>query len=643
MGSKEYRKFLEGFSIKKMSLYEKVCNILDKVRLPMPESMRKKYREEIDFCHLNVTPNGVFVTSIAVPIFTFVLFTLFFTALGKLSIGLAIMNLILSSIIFYYLFTYIHFHTLYFRSSAASEMALSIVYMVVSLRTSPNLERAIAFTASNLSGPLGTDFKKVLWDIEIGKYLSVTDAINDLANKWKSESQEFVDAISLIKTSIGQTPTSAEKSLNEALSTMLYGTKERMKKYALNMRTPLNILYAFGILLPMLTLIFIPMVIIFLPEYSQPELLAFFYTIVLPASVFLFLRQYFYARPYSFHQVEIKNLQSFKEQKKITALLIGAISIPLTIYILYLLSLTASVFSIEQFFLSLATIVILAFSLSAYFFITSYSHMERNEDIIKIENELPVVLFQLGSSMRSGKPIETVIDEIKPKIREMKISNFFNDTISNIKFGMTFEKAIFDERQGAIKKYPSRILSAIMKAITDIASKGASYLSNTMTSISTYLKEAEEVKNATDEILSEITSQMYTQAIVFAPVAMAIVVSLMALVLYVFSFFSYSIEDLQKFLGSGGVGTAAMSGFQFLFQLGKQIPFHYFQIMVGVYLVETIFMLTYFLGALKYGDDEINKMQETGKIMFIGIVIYAVITILVYLFIVSFMNLSQLS
>ncbi|MEM5773020.1 MAG: hypothetical protein QXL86_02220 [Candidatus Aenigmatarchaeota archaeon] len=635
----EYKKFLESFKPRNISLYERLCNFFDRVNVPMPKSLKQKYQEEIDFCHLNITPNGAFITSFVVPALLFIFISIFFALFGLLSQGIILLNFIFSVIIFYYLFTYTHFSSLYFRSNAAADMALSIVYMAISLKTTPNLERAISFTASNLSGPLGMDFKKATWDLQTGNVLSATEALDNLAKKWKNESQEFVDAISLIKSSIGQTPSAAEKSINEAISTMLYGTKERMKKYARNMRNPLKILYAFGLLLPMLTLVFIPMVIIFMPEISQPELFAFFYNLILPASLFLFLRQYFYAKPYSYHQIELKNLESYRKQRKIMSLIITLISLPLIFFLSYQLISITSIFSEEQFFLSLFVIVITALSISSYCFILSYFNKEKNQEIMKIETELPIALFQLASESRSGKPIEMILDEVKPKIRETKIVNFFDDVSSNIKFGKTFKAAVLN----SVIKYPSRILSAVMKTITDIADKGVSYLSSAINSISTYLKEAEEVKNSTDEILSDVTSEMSLQAMVFAPVILGIVVSLMAFVLYTFSFFGGSLEELQKFFGRGGVGTAALTGFQFLFQIGKQVPFHYFQIIVGTYLIEIVITITYFLGSIKYGDDEIGKMGEIGKILFTALIIYISINILMYLFMTVFFNLTQVS
>lgn len=641
----KYREFLEAeYLHRRFSLYEKMCNFFDRAKLSLPKDLEEKFRSEINFCHMKVTPSGVFLTSLILPLLIFAILSVIFYIPGLLSTAMISMLVLLSAVTFYYLFSYTTFLTKYFRAKAAAEMSLAITYMSISLKTNANLESAIAFAAQNLTGPLGLDFKKILWDLETGARLSAIDGLDDLSEKWKSENEEFVDAISLLKTAINEPPARMDSNIREAVNRMAEGTKFRMKRYALAMRSPLKLLNSFGILLPMLILIFFPVLVIFVPEIARPELVAFSYMVLLPLVVYLFLRQYFYAKPYSYHQVELKNLEEFKTQKRVVLYLSILIAVAFTSYFVYKLSTIQTLFSTEQFIYSFLIIVVLSSSIILHSFLSSFNNLKRNEDILKIESELPVALFQLSVTSDIGKPIEKNIEDLLPRIKTLKISEMFRRILLNITtFGMTLESAIFKEKVGAIYSYPSRIISSSFRLIVEISKRGMTFLSLALKSMSEFLKDADEVSNASDEILSETTSDMEIQALVFAPLSAGIVVGLMAIIIYLFAFFSQSMQDIETFFTKTGIGDTGASTFQFLLNIGKQIPFHYFQIIVGVYMIEIVYIIAHFLGELDYGDDEVRKLFGTGKTMLIGIVIYAITVCLLYFGMSSFMNLSEIS
>lgn len=639
----EYRKFLEAeYSNRRFSFYEKIFDFFDKINIPLPKSYEQKFKSEIDFCHLRATPNSVVSTAIFLPLIIFVSLLATFYALNVLSMAMILALLILCSVTFYYLFFYTTFLTKYFRAKAASEMTLAITYMSISMEINSNLESAVAFAASNLPGPLGLDLKKILWDMETGAILSVINGLDWLSEKWKNESEEFVDAIAMLKTAINQPPIMMDKNIKEAVRLMVDGTKSRMKKYALKMRSPLKILNAFGILLPMMGLIFFPILVVFVPELAKPELIAFSYMVLLPAVVYLFLRQYFYSKPYSYHQVELKDQEKFKKQKKIAFYLSVALAVILSSLFIYKLSGTGTVFSSSQFIDSFLVVVSIASSVVLYSFLSCFNNLKKNDEILKIESELPVALFQLSTVSSAGKSTEKNLEDLLPRIGTLKISEMFRRILYNITtFGMTLESSIFEKRVGVINSYPSKIISTAFRLMVDISKRGVTFLSMALRSMSEFLRDADEVNNSTEEILSETTSDMQIQAVVFAPLSAGIVVGLMAIVIFIFSFFSQSIGDAQNFLDKSGFGMSS-STFLFLNGLGNQIPFHYFQIIVGIYMIEIVGIISYFLGELNFGEDEVNKLLSLGKTMLIGIIIYSITVCALYFGISGLINLTEI-
>jgi hypothetical protein len=203
--------------------------------------------------------------------------------------------------------------------------------------------------------------------------------------------------------------------------------------------------------------------------------------------------------------------------------------------------------------------------------------------------------------------------------------------LSSTSFQVTYDKMQFAKKRVLEDLFSSNV-SVLITGDQELYEK---YL------VSEFLKDANEVNKATEEMLSEATSDMQIQAWVFAPLSAGIVVGLMAIIIYIFSFFGENLQEIQKFLGGGSIGEITTSSFSFLFNIGKQMPFHYFQIVVGIYMIEMVVMISYFLGELNYGDDEINKIFGLGKIMGIAILIYSFTVLSIYFGITSFIQIPE--
>lgn len=181
----------------------------------------------------------------------------------------------------------------------------------------------------------------MLWDVYTGKFVSVTDALDPFMEKWKRESEEFVKAIFLIKNSFFETSEKRNKVLNESVSVILSGTKDRMRNYAKDLKAPLQVLNALGILLPMLGLVFFPIVSIFLPNIIQPAFLVIGYNVILPIIIYWMMKSYLERRPTAFHQPDLSKHPQFVNDKMKYIILILSIVIPAVI-IYYVYTVTCS-------------------------------------------------------------------------------------------------------------------------------------------------------------------------------------------------------------------------------------------------------------------------------------------------------------
>lgn len=650
--SKEYVKFLEeNFKERKMSSYEKLCNFSEKL-IPIDpwKELDGMYKDAIKFSHMNITSRGAFALSILSTILAFLLVLIPSYILGILSFGMFIGAIIFATVVFYYAYDYpLHYSTV-FRIKASEEMVLSIVYMTIALRVTPNLENAVKFAADNMSGPLATDLRQLQWDVYTRKYDSMFVALDSFMDKWKMENREYAEAVYLIRNSISESTNRREATLGEAVNVVLNGSKERMKHYSQELNTPVTVINAMGITLPIIGLVFFPILGIFLQEMVQPIFIAVGYNIVLPITVYWMMRSVLEKRPYSFHQPDMSMHPDFQKKSIINRPLLYSFLIlaPLIIigsYGIYT-NLTISTdcvkdcFKTQQTNLLLSSIVVfigMACSYSFYNIYSTYYKLKARREIVDIESEFKEALFQLGKQLQRGIPIEKALEKMTDNIKDMTISKMFKVILNNIKvFGMTMDQAVFDKKYGAISYYPSRTILAIMKAVVEISKRGMGVMSRALLSISQYLKGVHTVEEELRDMMNEVTSSMRIQALILAPLTSGVVIALSASIMVMLLGFGEILEKMQTGMGSGPGGALGGGILGSIISLDEMIPIWIFQLVVGIYLIEVVSMLASFLSKIEYGEEKLMRGYTIGKMVIIASAIYVIVSLTVYSMIITF-------
>jgi hypothetical protein len=618
----------------KYSVYENLCKSCEGLGINPWGNLEKKYKEAIIFSHLKVTPVGAFSLTVLATAFVIIIPAIYMWVFNMFYLGLFMLIGILGGIVSFFLYSYpMHYATM-FRIKASSEMTLCILYMVTSMRISSNLEGAIHFAANNLRGPLAIDLKKLLWEIYVGRY-TTESGLDMFMKKWERENEEFTRALYLIRNSPYSTHKKIEDILDESIDVILNGTKERMQEYARRLRTPVAVINALGIVLPLIGIVFFPLMAMFLPEVLQPLTLGIGYVILLPSIVYFLMKRYLEERPYTFHQPDISRHPKFRKEKLLNKELIS------TVAICFLISLTGFmilapiklVFSTEQLYLSLIVTWGVAAGVIFYCISTVRDKMQLRDEIIKIESEFSVALYHLGSRVTMGVPLENVLKEVIPKIKHLKISEFFKIIVNNMEtFGMTLEEAAFNKQNGAIIYYPSTLIEAITKSIIDIQKKGGfTTLSKVLISISVYLKNMNTVEENLKDILGEETASLSLQSILLAPLTAGIVVALAAIIMQMLVMFGGMTDPLYQSVGGYGSFSDAGKGFITIFvNVNKMIPVHFFQIIVGIYKIEIVILMTVFLSIIENGDENIIMRNLVGKRLLISTILYSIILVLVY-------------
>jgi Flp pilus assembly protein TadB len=630
---REYLRFLEELRKKPSTWYEKACSFAGKIiPIKLPVKTRIKIEESLRTSYINATPKGVFSLASLLTILV-----LFFVIIGIfLGIGMVflLIGLMFSGGVFWYFYNYPASQARAMSVKMSADTVLAILYMVIYMRISPNIEGAVKFASQNLEGPLAWDLRKLLWDIEVGVYPSADSALMNYSFRWKEKNEEFAEALNMLRGSLVESGR-REIVYEEIINAILDGTRERTKHYAASLRMPITLVHAMGILLPIMGLVLFPIVLIFIADVVKPSFIFFGYNILLPVILYFIVDHVLKVKPPTFSQPDISKAKGIPPLGKFS---IKGAFIPIW-PIAILLALPLILFGLfgitgPDVYLSVnfSLLITLGFALVVivYTFLDSYQKIKIRKDIEKIENEFSTALFQFGNTLSGGIPIEVAIEKARENLKNLKIGEMFNIVSLNMrKFGYTFEDALFDKNIGAIWYYPSKLIHSIMQTIVQSSKKSVRVAANSMVVISRYLKGIHDVKEEINDMLGEVTSSMRFLAMFLAPLVSGVTVTMAVVIIQILTRIGEAIGGLTATASSMSVAQT------FLFvpwALGGEPPVtpSMFQLIVGIYMIEVAVLLSVFLNGIEYGEDVIGVRDNIWKILVFGVVIYLISWIVTY-------------
>lgn len=663
--TKEYKEFRKEFMPPHLSLYERLCNFCERIIQIKPSKAKEEFLQEaINIAHLNITPSGAISFALLIPLLviligalaSFIIFNSFFYIFFFIFFGVAIIGSFMRIP---------EFLANRWRLKASNQMVLCIFYVVTYMRHTSNLELAIEFAAEHLTPPLALDLKKVIWDVETGKFESVRESLDAYIDSWKKWNPEFVESMRLVESSLFEASEDRRiNALDKALDVILDGTYEKMLHFAHNLKSPLTMLHMLGIILPILGLVILPLIVNFLGGVKWYHL-ATIYNITLPFIVYYLSKGVLSKRPTGHGEVDITEQNpELKKQKNFTIkvgklelglnpLWIGGIVFiilllvglsPILIHMLnpefditifdgkfQLLGYKKGTYKdIGPFGLGAALIslfITLSFGLGIgiYYRLSSKDIISVRERTKTLEEQFASALFQLGNRLGDGLPAEIAISDVADSVRGTIPSKFFGLVAMNIRrLGMGVRDAIFNPRYGAILYFPSNIIESSMKVLVESIKKGPVIAAQALMNVSRYIKEIHKVNERLKDLMADVISSMTTQIKFLTPVIAGIVVGITSMVTTILERLNLQMKQLGPEAVGGGLGTLTE-----LF--GEGIPTYYFQIIVGVYVVEIIYILTVLSNGIQNGSDKLSERFLLGENLIRSTMIYTIVALFVML------------
>ncbi|MDY6770575.1 MAG: hypothetical protein SV186_01310 [Candidatus Nanohaloarchaea archaeon] len=557
---------------------------------------------------------------------------------------------------FYYILKYPNLRAQQKVVKSSEDLILSILYMVVYMRSTPNLEGAVAFSAQRLQGPVSRDFNEILWKLDMRVYNTIDEGLRDYMDRWKPYNRGFIEALSLLESA--KTAPSNDKRLeilNESVNNLLDYTKSQMNEFARQMRLPVMVLHGVGILLPVLGIILFPMIASFMGGSGMGFYLFFLYDIIIPLVVFAIMRNLLVGRPVSFSSAA--GQADFGHGGKFPVGVFGTTYyVPLYVFTvpLFLLMMSWPVphyfhaffgggtipISVSNVTLLREMMLVLGISVPAglHLYLGYKSTVSRQNTIREMEEEFPEILFELGNQLDKGMPIERAIDTAAQKRQSLNIADLFRLISRNIKEqGMDFKQAVFDQRSGAIQTYPSQLISTIMEIISESIKKGPEVTSRSILSISNYLKNIRDTQEKLEEVLDETVSSIKFLGYIVAPVISGIAVGMGSVISQAFYAIGQTVKNQSignATAGAGGGGGAAggvgggltggASGVLTLFNIKSSIPPGVLQAIVGIYLIELALLIGTLYVRLEVGNNPARRNIAIGQMLLVMTIVYTV-------------------
>lgn len=514
-------------------------------------------------------------------------------------------------------------------------------YLVMYLKLVPNLENSVIFAASESSTTLAGDLRKLVWDMEIRLYHGINEAMTDFALRWGCWSEYFKRSLHLIISSVQQKDEASRLiTLDRALDVSLEGTKDTMNQFANKLHQPTVVLYSLGIMIPLSLVAMLPAAGLVGIQITIIQVF-FLYDVCLPLFIFIYTRKILRLRPAAFQPSAIPSnhpdLESISKKKHliVTAVVGLIIASPGVVFFIHpfvfheetsseVIDFIANPMGLNTFFpMTLFFIWAIATSISLYCLRVYHPYKKIRDTIKQMEQEFSDALYILGKRLYEEKSPEESVAYVAVTMQGSRIAEVFRQTSYNlIAMHTNFHDALYSKEYGSLLYVYSDRIKAIFRLFVEGTSKSQYAVSVSLIRIANHLKQLQEVEKKITDMLYELTTTLRSTVCMFAPLIAGVTLAITMLI-------SNILESMTSITDTGSMSALPLTipGLSQTFMTQNIRP-EYFVLVIGIYLIELVFLLTRFTNGLSGGDDKATFMDSLGRTMPFSIAVFSVTIIL---------------
>jgi len=625
----------------------------EKTKIKLKKYFPPEYINNLNFTGLDVEPYDILLLSYTGAFISFIAFFIFDLCI-ILSYGSNIANIdpltviITGSVTFFFplivmnlLAGYPKTYARYIKIHSLGDIPEILSYLVMYLKLVPNLENSVKFAASESSTYLAADLRKMLWDMEIRVYHGIDDALTNFAITWGEWSEYFKRSLHLIRSSVHEREEASRViTLNRALDVALDGTKEMMSKFANKLHQPTMVIYSIGIMIPLALVAMLPAAGLVGMHVTIFQVF-FLYDVILPLFVFFYTRKILLSRPATFTPPRIPNDHpaiahiSKKRRLVLSAILGCVIALPGVFFIILpafypsgssnsFIDFIVDPSGLNTYFpVTLFIIWGFAAAVTSYTLSVYYPYKKVRDNIKQIEREFSDALYILGKRISEDKSPEESFMYTAYAMEGSEISKIFSQTGYNLTAMHTnLRDAMFNQEFGSLKYVYSDRVKAIMCLFVEGIKKSQKAVSISIIRIADHLKGLQEIENKIKDTLFSLTSTLRATVTIFAPLIGGVTLSITKLITNILGGLSGKIPTEAATGSNANVPSIATS-----FSVENVRP-EFFVLVIGIYLIELIFLMARFTNGIDEGDDKATYMYSLGRIMPTSIFVFSVTVIL---------------
>jgi len=603
-------------------------------------SVSEEFMESLNFTGLDVEPYEVlilaYIGALVATAFAIVIDLIIFAFYGFSIMGMGMITLaLLIGITAGLPLAVLQFLSEYPKTKAGYMMVHSmgdipevLSYIVMYLKLIPNMEDGIRFAARESNTSLGKDLKKLVWDLEVRVYQSIDDAITSFANLWGKWSDYLKRALHLIRSAVREGSESERNiTLDRSLDIVMEGTKNSMTNFANQLHQPTLVIYSIGVMIPLALIGMLPAASLVGMRISIFQIFLI-YDIILPLLLFIYIRKVLLSRPATFNppaipsnHPDVENIN--KKENMVEAAVLGTvIAIPGVIFMLLpavimkgrlvdLVNRLNTFLPVTLFILWGAAAAVSLYCLRTY---TAYKKIR--DDIKKMEEEFSDSLYVIGKRITEGKPAEEAFQYAARTMEGSEMGKIFARTSFNLTSMRTnLNDALFDKKFGSLKHVYSDRIRAVMHLFVEGVKKSYEAAGVAIVKVAEHLKQLQEVEKGIKNSLGTLTSTLKSTATIFAPMIAGITLGITKLI-------SVTVEKMD--FGSIPENDFLSGTSNFSFDIRPE----YFVLVIGIYIIQLIFLLMRFANGIDEGDDKVEYMYNLGKSMPTAVAFFSIVTIM---------------
>lgn len=468
------------------------------------------------------------------------------------------------------------------RRKEVGRMPEVVSYLIMSLRVSPNLERAVEFAAAHSRGLFKERLDGIISGVRTGAGSAESGLLRlaDEFGKW----DEFERSVRLVISSNQEkTEERRQETLDKAADVLLGGLASRTEKEARALNTPVMVVFTFGVILPLIFIAIIPFMSLMGIRVGAATV-ALMYTVGLPLLLFFMIRFIASSRPVTMLPPDVPGEKRTGIVLAMAAALGALLSLPL---------LAGEALGALEFVPALWGA---GAGAGAFLLLTTFRMKRTRKRMKELERGFGETLHQLGVVLSEGRPLEDALHRSD--------SGFLKLASDNIRTLSTdLESAFFDERFGSLRDVYSHTIRGALDIITSVADKGSETMADVSFRLSEHLKGLKRSEETIERALGGVVTSMKVIAIFVAPLVGGMISSM-----------SIVLADTMAESQGAGIG----------FSGGAPGPIDpsLITLIIGVYAMESAAILVMFGTDLMHGGDVVMKKHGIGVALPVAVLVF---------------------